>query len=184
MHKKIPNIFTFISDFNKKQILSFNKNIGIIFRNYSQENNKYEIFKIKNFCKSNNQKFYLANNVKLAINLDLDGVYIPSFNKSLVIGNCNLKKKFLIMGSAHNIYEIKQKEKQGIEILFLSPLFKTKNYKNGLGVVKFNFLSKLSKKKIIALGGINKKNIKKLKLTNTYGFSGISYFLKKFKNEK
>ena len=84
------------------------------------------------------------------------------------------------MGSAHNIYEIKQKEKQGIEILFLSPLFKTKNYKNELGIIKFNFLSHLSKKKIIALGGINKKNIKKLKLTNIYGFSGISYFLNNF----
>ena len=37
----------------------------------------------------------------------------------------------------------------------------------------------LSKKKSIALGGINKKNIKKIKLINAYGFSGISYFLDK-----
>ena len=84
------------------------------------------------------------------------------------------------MGSAHNVVEIKQKEKQGVELLFLSPLFKTKDYKKELGIIKFNFLSNLSKKKIIALGGINEKNIKKLKLTNTYGFSGISYFLKNF----
>ena len=82
------------------------------------------------------------------------------------------------MGSAHNIYQIRQKEKQRVEILFLSPLFKTKNYKDGLGIIKFNLLSHLTKKKIIALGGINKKNINKLKLTNTYGFSGISYFFK------
>ena len=178
MHKKIPNIFTFISDFKKEKILSLNKDIGIIFRNYSEENNKYKILKIKHFCKSNNRRFYLANNIKLAIKLDLDGVYIPAFIKNLGIKNYSLKKKFLVMGSAHNINEIKQKEKQGIEILFLSPLFKTKNYKNGLGIIKFNFLSQLSKKKIIALGGINEKNIKKLKLTNTYGFSGISYFFK------
>ena len=122
----------------------------------------------------------LANNLRLAINLDLDGVYIPAFIKNLGIKNYSLKKKFLVMGSAHNIYEIKQKEKQGIEVLFLSPLFKTKDYKNGLGTIKFNFLSHLSKKKIIALGGINEKNIKRLKLTNTYGFSGISYFLNNF----
>jgi len=178
MHKKIPNIFTFISDFKKEEILNLNKNIGIIFRNYREENNKYKILEIKDFCKANNRKFYLANNIKLAINLNLDGTYIPSFIKSLEIQNYSLKKEFLIMGSAHNIYEIKQKEKQGIKILFLSPLFKTKNYKNGLGIIKFNFLSRLSKKKIIALGGINKKNIKKLKIANIYGFSGISYFFK------
>ena len=179
MHKKFPNIFTFISDFKKEQILSFDKNIGIIFRNYTEKNNKYEILKIKHFCKINNRKFYLANNIKLAINLNLDGAYIPSFAKSLNIKNYKFKKNFLLMGSAHNINQIKQKEKQNVDLIFLSPLFKTKNYKNGLGVIKFNLLSNLSKKKIIALGGINKKNIKKLKLTNTYGFSGISYFLKK-----
>lgn len=38
----------------------------------------------------------------------------------------------------------------------------------------------MSKKKIVALGGINKKNINNLKNTYAYGFSGISYFL----NEK
>ena len=179
MHKKIPNIFTFISDFKKEQILKLSKDTGIIYRNYKEKNNILRILKIRNFCKQNNRKFYLANNIKLAINLNLDGAYVPSFNRRILL-NHSYKKKFLLMGSAHNIYQIRQKEKQNIDLLFLSPLFKTKNYKNCLGVIKFNLLSNLTKKKIIALGGINKKNINKLKLVNIYGFSGISYFLNKF----
>ena len=51
------------------------------------------------------------------------------------------------MGSAHNINQIKQKEKQNVDLIFLSPLFKTKNYKNGLGVIKFNLLSNFKVKK-------------------------------------
>ena len=43
------------------------------------------------------------------------------------------------MGSAHNIHEIRQKEKQNVELIFISPLFRTKNYKKGLGVIKYNF---------------------------------------------
>tara|TARA_B100000035_G_scaffold281209_1_gene261951 strand:+ start:108 stop:644 length:537 start_codon:yes stop_codon:yes gene_type:complete len=178
MHNKIPNIFTFISDLKKEEILKLNKNIGIIFRNYKEKNNKNKILKIKHFCKRNNRKFYLANNIKLAINLNLDGAYIPSFVKNLQTQHYNLKKNFLLMGSAHNVYEIREKEKQNISLIFLSPIFKTKNYKSGLGIIKFNLLSNLSKKKIIALGGINNRNIKKLKIANTYGFSGISYFFK------
>ena len=175
MHKIIPNTFTFISDFKKEEILDLNKNIGIIFRNYENED-KNKIFKLSKFCKSINRRFYLSNNIKLANNLNLDGVYMPSFNKNLCIQKYNLRKNFLILGSAHNIFEIKVKEKQGAQIIFLSPLFKTKNYKRGLEIIKFNNLCNLTKKKIVALGGINKKNINRLKTTNTYGFSGISYF--------
>ncbi len=94
MHKKIPNIFTFISEFNKEQILRLNKNIGIIFRNYDKINQKDKILKIKKFCKKNKRQFYLANNLKLAVNLDLDGAYIPSFNKILDTFKYTKKKKF------------------------------------------------------------------------------------------
>ena len=178
MHKKIPSIFTFISDFKKEEILKVAKNVGIIFRNYKENHNKDKIIQLRQFCKSNNKKIYLANNFKLAIKLNLDGVYIPSFNKSLMFKNLNLKKNFIILGSAHNIREIKIKEKQWVDVIFLSPLFKTKKYKKCLEIIKFSIISNISKKKIIALGGINKNNINRLKITNAYGFSGISYFFK------
>ena len=71
----------------------------------------------------------------------------------------SFKKNFKIIGSAHNLKEIRIKEKQNVEKIFLSSLFK-KN-KNYLGINKFKLLSKLNKKKIVALGGISKKNIKK-----------------------
>ena len=41
---------------------------------------------------------------------------------------------------------------------------------------KFNLISKLSNKQIIALGGISKNNIKLVNLTRSKGFAGISYF--------
>ena len=39
--------------------------------------------------------------------LNLDGVYIPSFNKSTKHLSFSFKKKFSLIGSAHNIREIK-----------------------------------------------------------------------------
>jgi len=176
MHKKIPTIFTFISDLNKKEIINLDQKVGIIFRNYKEKYDKNKILLFKEFCKKHKKPFFLANDVKLAINLNLDGVYIPAFNKDLSLRKYNRKKQFLILGSAHNIPEIKIKERQGVNIIFLSPIFKTKNYKKGLEIIKFNILSMKSNKKIIALGGITKKNINRLKIANAYGFSGISYF--------
>ena len=66
----------------------------------------------RNFCRKHKRILYLANNVKLAIKYNLDGVYIPSFNKDLKINYFTKKKKFETIGSAHNILQIRQKERQ------------------------------------------------------------------------
>ena len=41
--------------------------------------------------------------------LDLDGVYIPAFNKD-IHHNTFIKKKFTLIGSAHNLREIREKK--------------------------------------------------------------------------
>ena len=149
-------------------------NTGIIYRNYDLKNNLSTIIKLKQYCKKKGFKFFLSNDVRLAVQLNLDGAYIPSFNNQTIHLSFSYKKKFLIIGSAHNNKEINIKEKQGVDIIFLSSIFK-KN-KNYLGINRFKLLSKLTNKKIIALGGISNFNLKKLKLTCCYGFAGISFF--------
>ena len=47
---------------------------------------------------------------------------------------------------------------------------------NFLGLLKFLNLIIVTKKKIIALGGISKKNRKKINMLNLWGLAGISYF--------
>ena len=126
------------------------------------------------YLKKKSLKFYLSNNVRLAIKLDLDGAYIPAFNKSFKHLAYSSKKKFKIIGSAHNLKEIRNKETQNVRKIFLSSLFK-KN-KNFLGIYRFRSLSDLTKKDIVALGGMSKKNIKKLALLNQSCFAGISFF--------
>ena len=136
-----------------------------------------EIIYIRDYCKKKNLEFILSNNVKLSIKLNLDGAYLPSFNKNFSHLNYVFKKDFLLFGSAHNLKEIRIKEKQKVSKIFLSSIFK-KN-KNFLGINKFKIISEFSRKQFIALGGISQKNIKLIGLTGSKGFAGISYFEKK-----
>ena len=157
--------------------MNLSNNCNVIFRNYHKKIDLEKIIKIKKICKKNRIRLYLANDIKLAIQANLDGVYIPSFNKSLNLNNFrNNRKNFTILGSAHSISEIKFKERQGVNFIFLSPLFLTKNYQRNLGIIRFNLMSKISNKAIIALGGIRKNNLNKLKIVNAAGFSGITIF--------
>ena len=172
-----PNKYYFINEFDTKNIYKLDKNTGIIFRNYNSKINLKSIISLKNFCKKKGYKFFLANNIKLALKLKLDGAYIPSFNKDTKHLSFSLTKNFIILGSAHDNKEIKIKEKQSVKVIFLSSIFK-KN-KNYLGINKFKLLTKLTKTKIVALGGISVENLKKLKLTNCFGFAGISFYKQK-----
>ena len=176
MHYNFSTVFVFIDNYNEEYIRKLNKKVTIIYRNYSIKYDQKLILKIKNTCKKNRVKFFLANDLKLAINLGLDGVYLPSFNKSLNIFKTNMKKKFSIIGSAHSVQEIRNKELQGVKTIFIAPLFKTKKNKKFLNIIKFNLLGLHTAQKIIALGGITASNLNKLNLTRSSGFAGISYF--------
>ena len=136
------------------------------------------LVKLSDFCKKNQRKFYISDNIKLANNVKADGVYISSSNKKLNLKFSSFKNKFKIIGSAHNLKEIKLKELQNIKEIFISPLFKDKTNKR-LSIYRYLKLKHTTYMKDISLGGINEKNIKKLKLIKPYGFAGISFFDKK-----
>ena len=174
MHNKFCNQYYFINKFDTNYINKQSKNTAIIYRNYNSNSHLDIILKLKTHCKYKGYKFFLANNIKLATKLDLDGAYIPSFNKKMDHLSYSYKKKFIIIGSAHNNKEIKIKELQKVDVIFLSSLFK--NNKNYLGINKFKLISKLTQKKVVALGGVSKENLNKLRLLNNSEFAGISYF--------
>ena len=167
--------YYFIDKFETNNINNQSQQTSIIYRNYSSKiENENLILKIKAHCKKKGIKFYLSNNIKLAMKLNLDGAYIPSFNKSTKHLAYTYRKKFEIIGSAHNLKEIRIKEKQKVIGIFVSSLFKRN--KNFLGINKFKILANLTKKDVVALGGISQNNIRKLRLLKYQDFAGISFF--------
>ena len=152
--------------------------MGIIYRNYNAEKRENELVKIAKACKKNRNQLFVSNDVKLAIKVKAEGIYIPSFNKTK--GFANLEKKNIkILGSAHNQKEIHKKISQNCTAIFLSPIFYIEKSNRFLGVHKFNYLVYSNNTNIFALGGISESNIHKLKLLNIKGFGGIRMFKKK-----
>ena len=175
MHIKLLTKYYFIDTLDTNNLQKQDKDTIIIYRNYNSSNiNIDKLIELRNFLKKKGNKLLLANNFKLALKLRLDGVYIPSFNKNFNHLAYSTFLNFAVVGSAHNLKEIKIKELQKVQNIFISSIFK-KN-KNYLGFNRFKTLVKYTKKEVVALGGISKKNIKKIKLTNVSCVAGISYF--------
>ena len=169
-------IFFYINELNdiQKENLNQLRNVNIIYRNYGGNNYYQNAIKINRYCKKKNFKLFVSNDKQLAIRLGSCGLYLPSFNNRDYFAQSNIK----VIGSAHNEIEIRGKINQGCEEIFISPIFNTKSHieKEGRGLAFYRSLMRKYSKQIIIhpLGGINQKNISKIILSGSKGFSSKS----------
>ncbi len=174
-------IFFYINELNdiQKENLNQLRNVNIIYRNYGGNNYYQNAIKINRYCKKKNFKLFVSNDKQLAIRLGSYGLYLPSFNNRDYFAQSNIK----VIGSAHNEIEIRGKINQGCEEIFISPIFNTKSHieKEGRGLAFYRSLMRKYSKQIIIhpLGGINQKNISKIILSGSKGFSAKSMIEKK-----
>ena len=92
LKKKYFLIIENIKDIDLKNIKIRDK-FFIIYRNSKKIDKLDDLLRFRQKCKIKAVKFYIANNIKLAISLNSDGVYLSSFNKDF---KClNRKKKIL-----------------------------------------------------------------------------------------
>ena len=171
------NIYYFIDEFNKNEIEKLSSKISLIYRNYENKCDFSELKKLVLYCKNKRRKVYISNNLKVAIKYNFDGLYIPSFNKKLGFRNI-VKNNFEILGSAHNVVELKTKEKQGCSAIFLSPIFENNKKRKFLDIVKTNLIKTLTSKKIVLLGGVNFKTLRRSKMCTPSGIAAISWIKK------
>ena len=176
--KKYLLIIESIKDISLKNIKKRNKFI-IIYRNNKYLKEEKALLKFRKNCKIKAIAFYVANDLDLAINLNSDGVYLSSYNKSFKALTL-VRSDFSIIGSAHSQREIAMKIKQGCSLILLSKLFLVKYNQKArfLGVVKFNNFLKLNKN-LIPLGGINLNNLNHLNNIASIGLALKSEIKKK-----
>ena len=151
--------------------------VHIIYRNYKNPLNIKILINLRNFCKKKGIKLYLSNNFKLALKLRLDGVYLPSFNKSTRYNCFKFKKDFDVIGSAHNVMELNTKIRQRVKSIFIAPVFKKKI--NKLGIYGFLRLKNFTNKKLVVLGGVTEEKMNMVNFLKAEGFAAINYFQKK-----
>ncbi len=170
MNKQFYEYYVFLDQINKlveKNLLKFS-NINIIIDiDHLDRKSLLDEYSIIKFAKKNNIPFILKNNFIKCIKYKADGIYIDSQNTK-IIKPFLIKKKFKIIGVAHNQLEYFKKKYQNCNFLMLSPLFYTNKYSPNkiLNIFKFNNKANVWATQVCALGGINYENVKKIKLLN------------------
>ena len=182
-NKKLPRI---IIVFNEKE---FNKNFflklkipngaAILLRSYKIKCRKKIAKQLLKFCKIKKLKLLISEDIKLARDINADGVHFPTYmvKKDIInwslINKIKIKKNLIITTAIHNSKELENAQLFDFDAGLLSPVFPSKSHPNGksLGIRKFSKLVDKSDLPIYALGGINAKNIKSLFQTDIIGYA-------------
>jgi thiamine-phosphate pyrophosphorylase len=155
-----------INNLIKENLVKFNNiNIIIDIDKKDKKGLENELSIIK-FAKKNNIPFLFKNDFQKCIKFNAFGIFIEG-NYKKITKPMLLKKNFHIIGGAHNQLEYAQKLRQKCHLLMLSPLFFNEKYSKNkiLNISKFNQKALNWKIKLCALGGINSRTLKKIKLT-------------------
>ena len=135
--------------------------------------------KIKNICKKNKVKFIINDDPLLALKLDADGCHLGQKDMSIFEARKIIGNKKIIGITCHNsIRLIKKAVKNKADYIALGAFnySKTKKVKYKVSINLLKKARKITKSPIVAIGGINSKNYKKL-LLNKANFLAISGYI-------
>ena len=139
--------------------------------------------KIKLICKKYNVKFLINDDPVLAKKLDADGCHLGQKDMDIISARKILGKKIIGITCHNSIKLAKNALKNNADYLAFGAFFpsntKRVKFKANISIIKK--IKQITNKPIVAIGGIDNKNYKKLLLKNV-NFLAISGYI--FNNKK
>ena len=154
-------------------------------KKYSSKNKILIGKKIKNICKKNKVKFLINDDPILAKRLGADGCHLGQKDMNIKEAQKIIKKKIIGITCHNSIILAKKAIKANASYLAFGAFYssKTKKTKYEANIKILNKIKKITKTPIVAIGGINSENYKKLLLNNAnfLAISGYIWNNKKYK---
>jgi len=134
--------------------------------------------KIKKICKKFNVKFLVNDDVYLTKKLDADGCHLGQKDMNIIKARKLIKDKIIGITCHNSIKLVKIALKNKADYLALGAFnsSKTKKAKYRASINLLNRVKKITKTPVVAIGGINSDNYKKL-LLNKANFLAISGYI-------
>ena len=135
-----------------------------------------EALQIADLCKNYDVPFLINDNIEIAVKCNADGVHIGQEDMTLKEARPLLGENKIIGVSVHNVSEALAAVKDGADYLGVGAMFSTST-KTDTAVLSLQTLKDICKAvniPVVAIGGINKKNITQLKDSGIDGVALVS----------
>lgn len=145
-------------------------------KNLSDEEFLKEAIQIKALCNKYKVPFFINDNVEVAIKCGADGIHVGQDDMAAGRVRALVGDKMMIGVSAHSVKEAVEAVKNGADCLGVGAIFSTSTKKDA-SVLDLSVVSDICKAvsvPVVAIGGIKKDNISKLKGTGVDGVALVS----------
>ena len=186
-----PNKIINKSFYNILNLVLKSKKVKFFQLRLKKENIKKKILiakRILKICKKNNVKLIINDSPYLATKVNADGCHLGQNDMDISKAKKILKNKIIGVTCHNSIKLAKQASLNGANYIALGAFYKTRTKKviHKADIKTLNKIKKSIKIPVVAIGGINHKNYKKL-LLNKADFLAISSYIwnnKKYKPKK
>lgn len=176
---KCPRLFVFTDPKRSPDLFELAQNLPaqsvLVYRHFSEPNRRKIAMKLKRLCHQQKAKLLIGADPKLARIVGADGVHLP---QAMIKQLPAIRAKYrfsLITCAAHNVCVARQAVKNGAMAVIVSCVFPSSSTSANAPLENCRFRSFVKKTNapVIALGGINENNVKKLK-TACHGVAVVS----------
>ncbi len=152
-----------------------------IFRDYALKNREEVAYALRALAKRQRIFFFVAGDMGLACRVNADGLHVPSHLLSQPgrIDVCRGRaRRWMISAACHNQVDLLRARDFRADFALLSPVWPTQSHpgERALGLAKLKVLARAADMPVIALGGINLRNMQRLQGRNIQGIAGISMY--------
>lgn len=151
---------------------------------YREKNKSTELMidearKLKQICKGK-ALFLINDHIDVTLAVDADGVHLGQSDFSVENARCLLGDDRIIGLTVHNVMEALEAEKKGVDYIGLAPIYNTDTKEDSGAPCGPEMISEIKKNinlPIVAVGGINKYNVKDVISKGADGIVAVSAVL-------
>ncbi len=139
--------------------------------------------------RNTNTKILINDRADIALAANADGVHLTAVSLSAEIVRRNFPENFIVGVSAHTLEKAEAAKNQAADFVTFSPIFHSSGKGEPQGIERLKEVcQRLNSFPVIALGGVDETNFKKVLETGASGFAAIRFLndannLRKLKQE-
>lgn len=135
--------------------------------------------KIKQLCQKYRVPLFIDDDVELAKKINADGIHVGQKDMRIEQVLREVGNKMIIGYSCNTLEQVAHANELAVDYIGVGPVFPTDSKADAdpaIGIMGLSKIVKNSSHPVVAIGGINKKNLNEVVQTGCAGIAAISYF--------